>query len=68
MEPTYFTPTKQPISMKPIAINRISQERISDTVNIREEIDKTDAAIDEIVYSIYALDDKEKQVIKDFLA
>jgi len=38
-----------------------------DTIKIEEEIKKTDAEIDELVYKIYSISDREKKIIEESL-
>ncbi len=49
-------------------LNKIDEDSINEIESVQEEIGTTDKAIDQIVYSIYGLVDKEKQAIERFLS
>jgi type I restriction-modification system DNA methylase subunit len=45
-------------------LNKIGDKKTDERTKIEEEIKKTDAEIDEIVYKIYGMNEKEKKIIE----
>lgn len=48
-------------------LNEIGDKKTSESAKIEEEIKKTDAEIDELVYRIYSITDEEKKIIEESL-
>jgi hypothetical protein len=48
-------------------LNEIGNKKTDERQRIEEEIKRTDAEIDELVYKIYGLDAKDRAVIEEFL-
>ncbi|MDI6738501.1 MAG: N-6 DNA methylase [Nanoarchaeota archaeon] len=48
-------------------LNELGDKKTDERTRIEEEIKKTDAEIDELVYKIYGITDKEKKIIEDNL-
>lgn len=48
-------------------LNELGDKKTDERARIEEEIKKTDAEIDEIVYKIYGITEKEKKIIEDSL-
>jgi type I restriction-modification system DNA methylase subunit len=48
-------------------LNKIGDKRTDERTRIEEEIKKTDAKIDELVYDIYGITESEKKIIEDSL-
>ncbi len=48
-------------------LNELGDKNTSETSKLREEIDKTDKEIDELVYNLYGLTEKEKKIIEESL-
>ncbi|RLJ07848.1 MAG: hypothetical protein DRP16_02615, partial [Candidatus Aenigmatarchaeota archaeon] len=48
-------------------LNEIGDKRTDERARIEEEIKKTDKEIDELVYKIYGITEKEKKVIEGSL-
>ena len=48
-------------------LNSFGDKKTSETAKIKEEIKKTDAEIDELVYKIYGITEEEKKIIEESL-
>jgi len=48
-------------------LNEIGDKKTDERAKIEEEIKKTDAEIDELVYKIYGITPEEKKVIEESL-
>lgn len=49
-------------------LNEIGDKKTSESAKLEEEIKKTDAEIDELVYKLYNITDKEKEIIEGALS
>lgn len=48
-------------------LNEIGDKKTEERAKIEEEIKKTDAEIDELVYKLYGITEEEKEIIRESL-